>query len=335
LLRAVGGWVAVTLARAEDWAALPAWLGTDATTWEDVTRRLAGMPIAEACGGGALLEIPVSAVPDAPTCPGPAPWAMTPVATGSRPPPRRPLVVDLSALWAGPLCADLLRRTGARVVKVEDPRRPDGARRGVPAIFDVLNAGKLSVAVDIRGPELRRLVAVADVVISSARPRAIEQLGIDVWEVLAASPTVWVAITAHGWSGPDRNRVGFGDDAAAAAGLVARHPVDGEPRFVADAAADPLCGALSAVAALTALSGGGSWLVDAPLVSAAAYAAGLAPGGLATCALPGSEGQWLAEDGAGPPEPVLGPRARAAHGRAASLGADTDAVLAELGLTDP
>ena len=40
-----------------------------------------------------------------------------------------PLVVDLSALWAGPLCAHLLGLAGARVVKVESLGRPDGARR--------------------------------------------------------------------------------------------------------------------------------------------------------------------------------------------------------------
>jgi crotonobetainyl-CoA:carnitine CoA-transferase CaiB-like acyl-CoA transferase len=332
LLRAVGGWVAVTLARPEDWSSLPAWLGTDATTWPDVSERLAGMPVAEACGGAALLEIPVAAVPDAVRRPCPSPSVMTPVAASDSARSDHPLVVDLSALWAGPLCADLLRRTGARVVKVEDPRRPDGARRGVPAIFDLLNAGKRSVALDVRGPALRRLIAAADVVISSARPQAIEQLGIDVWEVLAASPTVWVAITAHGWSGPDRNRVGLGDDAAAAAGLVTRHPDDGQPRFVADAVADPLCGALAAVAARSALEAGGSCFVDAPLVSAAAYAAGLAPDGPARPATPGPEGAWVVDDGAGPPEPVRPPRARTAVGRAPSLGADTDAVLAELGI---
>ena len=40
------------------------------------------------------------------------------------------LVVDLSALWAGPLCGGLLAGAGATVVKVESTHRPDGARRG-------------------------------------------------------------------------------------------------------------------------------------------------------------------------------------------------------------
>ena len=40
----------------------------------------------------------------------------------------RPLVVDLSALWAGPLCTHLLQLMGAQVIKVESTTRPDGMR---------------------------------------------------------------------------------------------------------------------------------------------------------------------------------------------------------------
>ena len=44
-------------------------------------------------------------------------------------PSRPPRVVDLSALWAGPLCAHLLWLCGAEVIKVESQDRPDGANR--------------------------------------------------------------------------------------------------------------------------------------------------------------------------------------------------------------
>src|SRR5438445_440620 len=54
-------------------------------------------------------------------------------------------VVDLSAMWAGPLCASVLGMAGADVIKVEDPRRPDGARFGPPEFFDLLHAGHRSV----------------------------------------------------------------------------------------------------------------------------------------------------------------------------------------------
>ena len=71
------------------------------------------------------------------------------------------------------------------VVKVESTRtarrRPHGAR---PPFFDLLNAGKRSVALDLtlrrRAPALlRRCWPRADVVIEASRPRALRQLGID------------------------------------------------------------------------------------------------------------------------------------------------------------
>ena len=60
------------------------------------------------------------------------------------------VVIDLSALWAGPLCGDLLARSGATVVKVESTQRPDGARRGARAFFDLLNGRKRSVGLDLQ-----------------------------------------------------------------------------------------------------------------------------------------------------------------------------------------
>src|SRR4051812_39058875 len=60
------------------------------------------------------------------------PLALTPGASRAR---RQPaLVIDLTALWAGPLCAHLLGLAGCRVIKVESVRRPDGARNG-PSTF--------------------------------------------------------------------------------------------------------------------------------------------------------------------------------------------------------
>src|ERR1019366_7721703 len=68
------------------------------------------------------------------------PWLVTPsgaVATDN--PNRRPLVVDLSALWAGPRAGRLLAGWGAEVVKVEDPSRPDGFADGAPHFYERLN----------------------------------------------------------------------------------------------------------------------------------------------------------------------------------------------------
>ena len=82
------------------------------------------------------------------------------------------LVADFSALWVGPLCAHLLGLAGARVVKVETPTRPNGARRGNPDFFRLLHGGHESVVLDPVAIEGRRALAAlvdsADVVIAAS-----------------------------------------------------------------------------------------------------------------------------------------------------------------------
>jgi crotonobetainyl-CoA:carnitine CoA-transferase CaiB-like acyl-CoA transferase len=231
-----------------------------------------------------------------------------------------PLVVDLSSLWAGPLCARLLRQRGATVVKVESWRRPDGARRGPAAFFDLMHAGARSVALDFTTAAgrdaLRSLVAHADVVIEASRPRALQQLGIDAPALLGeGGPRVWVSITGYG---RDRDRVAFGDDAAAAGGLVAWD--EHGPCFAADAIADPLAGVAAAAAVTRSLAGGGRWLLDVSMARVAAHVIGAEAG---RPWRPGTEG------GAAEPRPAR------AVGVAPSLGADNAVVAAELGIGLP
>ena len=96
--------------------------------------------------------------------------------------PRSPsglLVADLSAMWAGPLCGQLLAKAGAIVVKVETAARPDGARAGAPEFFDWMNGGKLSYLADSDEPSgVQALLAAADVVIESSRPAALTRRGL-------------------------------------------------------------------------------------------------------------------------------------------------------------
>jgi len=271
LVQAADGWVAVSMARDEDAAAVPAWLeadvdsadvlGVDAAIGERSVATLVeragwlGIP----CGG--LGELLHGSVPAHQLNAEPPPLAAGALAGLT--------VVDLSSLWAGPLCGRLLRAAGARVIKVESAARPDGARRGPAAFFDLMNGGKESVLLDLRTAagrdDLSALVAGADVVIEASRPRALEQLGIDAF---AFPGRVWLSITAYGRQQP--MRVGFGDDAAVGGGLVAWD--EAGPVFVGDAVADPLTGLMGAAAVLDRLVAGGRWLVDLGLAQAAALA---------------------------------------------------------------
>lgn len=183
-------------------------------------------------------------------------------------------MIDLSSLWAGPLCGHLLTRIGCRVVKVESIARPDGARLGSPALFARLHQGQECLSLDFATPEgrgrLRDLILSADLVIEGSRPRALRRLGIDRDEIMARRPgLIWVGITAHG---RDSDRVGFGDDAAAAAGLLAWDRA-GKPVFVGDAIADPIAGLAAAAGAMDALLRGEGGCVDVSLSGAAAWVA--------------------------------------------------------------
>lgn len=337
LLEAADGWLALNLSRPDDVALLPAWLGEgDASDpWAFAAQRVARGSVDAFVERGRLLGLPLAPASDPPR--QPPPWARI-AARGparARGASQPPLVMDLSALWAGPLCTHLLQLAGARVVKVESARRPDGARFGPAAFLDLLHAGKQSVALDFTLPEgrarLRSLLERADIVVESARPRALAQLGIEAEELVRRVPGLtWVSITGYGRSLPGANWVAFGDDAAVAAGLAAASGApDGPPIFCGDAIADPLAGLHAALVALASFRGGGGHLLDVALRDVVAHL--LVRGGRAREARVERAGSaWEVVQGAAR-QAVLPPRARAARGRARSLGADTEAVLAELG----
>jgi hypothetical protein len=316
LLPVADGWLAVTLARPEDFGALAAWLGEEVVAGQ-LAGRLRSFHADHLVERAALLGLPVARLGEA----GPPP--LVNVAVPGEAPPRPSLegtvVIDLSSLWAGPLCAHLLQLAGARVIKVESEARPDGARNGPAAFFDLLHAGQESVVLDFRTEcgraALRRLVASGDVVIEASRPRALAQLGAGPEHVLAEGrPQVWVSITGHGRSGPPARRVAFGDDAAVAGGLVVWD--ESGPCFCADAAADPAAGLLAAVAVAAALRVGGRWLLDLTLSGTAAFLAG---------------GGGRFDGRTDRPLPVAPPRARPPAGAAPAFGAHSEAVLREFG----
>ncbi|MFC9659624.1 CoA transferase [Nocardia sp. NPDC127606] len=263
------GWCALTLARDVDREAIPALLETTTVTdpWSAISHWAADVSAAEVTARARLLGLPVAALGEQ------APARPVIRRIGPAGPPRSPsdcLVVDLSSMWAGPLCGRLLREAGATVVKVESPSRPDGTRR-TPRFFDWMNAGKLCYSLDFDEPEaLRSLLARADVVLESSRPSALTRRGLGP-DLPARPGRVWARITAHG-NGIGANWAGFGDDAAVAGGLVGI--AEGGPYFCADAIADPLTGLEAARSVVEALARGGGELVEVSLSAVAAeYAA--------------------------------------------------------------
>jgi hypothetical protein len=271
LVPATDGWLAVNLARPADVRSLPAVLGCDISgePWAALRAAAACRPAAEVAAAAQLVGIPAAVLG------GDAPAAVRLRQLGPRgmPPAVPGLVLDLSAMWAGPLCASILGHAGWRVLKVEDPRRPDGARSGAPAFYASLHAGQPMVQLDFASraglAELRRLADTATVIVESSRPRALRGLGLIAADWLRAAPgRIWVSVTGYGRDDPQQ-RVAFGDDAACAGGLVAFTP-EGSPVFCGDAIADPLSGLYAGLAAMTAHAAGGGMLVEIAMAGVSA-----------------------------------------------------------------
>jgi len=278
LFPAADGWIAVNLAREEDRELVPAWLEGDCgdDAWAAIARVAPERTSAKLLKQAILLGLPVARVGEVVERRlEPPSWRLG--KPGLVAPARRLRVLDLSALWAGPLCGAVLAALGADVVKVESTRRPDPTRATMPGFFNRLNGQKRELQLDLAATaaqaRLREEIAAADVVITSVRPRALASLGLSVEWIFEENPCLtWVAISGYGWGEGTAARVAFGDDAAAAGGLV-RWTHDREPRFLGDALSDPVTGLAAAAGALDGVIAGGGVLIDAAMARCAAAAA--------------------------------------------------------------
>ncbi|MHB8497650.1 MAG: CoA transferase [Acidimicrobiales bacterium] len=290
LLRTGDSWVAVNLARTGDLDLLPALTGgtvppdtgptASCRTWRRLAAACRQRTSVDLVVSGQELGLPIASLGSGAATgaqSGIAPWVVTTGGAAVDAPVRNPLVVDFSALWAGPICAHILGRCGARVVKVEDRHRPDASSSGDPALFDELHRGHLRLVADFGNrPDrelLEHLVDAADVVIEASRPRALEQLGFSPERFLRAREgRTWVSLTGYGRSGPRSNWVAFGDDAAVAGGLVGTD-AGGDPVFCADAIADPATGLLASVAVLSSTERGGGHLIECSMAGTSSWIA--------------------------------------------------------------
>jgi hypothetical protein len=313
------GTLGLSLARDSDLALVPALVEgsvSDRDPWSAIATWASAAPSAEVEARVRLLGLPGQvwladrdAVHERP--------GVSPTPGVTRPTRERPLVVDFSSLWAGPLCAHLLGRCGAQVVKVESRTRPDGARRGARRFYDLMHAGHRSISVDFDDPgqigRLRDLVARADLVIEASRPRALARLGLDADELVAGGVS-WLSITARG---RDIDAVGFGDDVAFGAGLHTP-----EHWTVGDALADPLTGVTAAAAAVELLVGPTSALLD---VSMHDVCREVARAPVSPHTVECREGRWVVVTADGV-VPVASPYCRPSAGSAPHLGRDNYAL---------
>lgn len=332
LLQARDGQIALNLARDDDHAILPAWLeDEDVVDESSMIAAIQKLTMHDLVERGRLLGLAV-----APVAPPPSKTIAWNTVThvGARATRRAaPRVLDLSSLWAGPLCSHLLQRCGADVIKVESLRRPDGARRGPPQFFDLLNAGKRSVALDLAietgRAQLRALIAQADIVIEASRPRALRQMGIQAEKLIDKNPGLtWISLNGYGRKDPEENWIAYGDDAGVAAGLsYLMRQAQGDAVIVGDAIADPLTGMHAALAAWASHQQGGGQLISLALTDVVRHCIQF-DRPTNTEALQQRQREWsLIAEGH-----VHAPQMRTAPMRARELGADTGIAFSEWGV---
>jgi crotonobetainyl-CoA:carnitine CoA-transferase CaiB-like acyl-CoA transferase len=340
LLETADATLVVNLPREDDWRLVPAWLESlaepagfphrsEAARWEEIAHSLRSRASEAMVERGRMMGLAVASAPRAPLADDARFFKRTHESLrGAERPPRPLRLLDLSTLWAGPLATGLLALAGVEVLKIESPSRPDGAREGPAPFFDLMNGDKRGACLDLRAADGRRdfeaLLDSADIVVESARPRALSQLGYDAGSWLEERPgRLWVSITGYG---RDHEWIAFGDDAAAAAGLAwSPSPSDEGPCFCGDALADPITGLHAAALVLLHARLGLGGLLDLAMVPLTARVAAAEHDGLTTALEPAPSGQgWQLVDDERRLA-VAAPRARVVRAKAPPLVAEASA----------
>jgi len=140
---------------------------------------------------------------------------------------------------SGPYCTLMLADMGARVIKIEHPRRGDDTRawgppfvNGESVYFLSVNRNKESLTLDFKQPEGRRILDAllnrADVFVENFRPGTLARLGLDYASLGALHPRlVYASISGYGQTGPLRDLPGYDAVAQAEGGLMS---ITGDPQ---------------------------------------------------------------------------------------------------------
>lgn len=175
-------------------------------------------------------------------------------------------VLDLSRVFAGPLCGQVLADFGAEVIKVEHPGRGDDTRdwglrigQTETTYYNSMNRNKRSITVDLQSPEglklIQELVPQCDVVIHNFKTGSAEKLGLGYEQLKALRPDlIYCAVAGYDTSGPEAKRPGYDLVIQGEAGLMALNGEAGTPPLkFGVAVVDLMTGMAAAQAVLAAL----------------------------------------------------------------------------------
>ncbi len=175
-------------------------------------------------------------------------------------------VLDLSRVFAGPLCGQVLADFGADVIKVEHPGRGDDTRdwgmrigKTETTYYNSMNRNKRSITVDLQTPEgvkiIRDLLPQCDVVVQNFKTGGAEKLGLGYEQLKALKPDlIYCSVAGYDSSGPEAKRPGYDLVIQGEAGLMALNGEASQPPLkFGVAAVDMMTGMYAAQAVLAAL----------------------------------------------------------------------------------
>jgi len=175
-------------------------------------------------------------------------------------------VLDLSRVFAGPLCGQVLADFGADVVKVEHPGRGDDTRDWGMRIgntettyYNSMNRNKRSVTLDLQSPEgvqiIYDLLPQFDVVIHNFKHGGADKLGLGYDKLKSIKPDlIYCSVAGYNSDTPEAKRPGYDLVIQAEAGLMAINGEEGTPPLkFGVAVVDLMTGMYAAQAVLAAL----------------------------------------------------------------------------------
>lgn len=136
-------------------------------------------------------------------------------------------VLDLTRLYPGPFCTQLLADYGAEVIKIESPGVGDYMRDlgGEANYFLYLNRGKKGMTLNLKtekGNEIfKDLLKDVDVLVESFRPGVMRKMGLDYENLKKINARlVYCSITGYGQDGPYKDKAGHDINYLALSGIM-------------------------------------------------------------------------------------------------------------------
>ena len=162
-------------------------------------------------------------------------------------------VLDLTNVLSGPFASLHLALLGAEVIKIENPKDgdlarklgivPDYNKRLMGTSFLAQNCNKKSVSLNTKSPEgkeiFKKLARDADVVIENFRPGVMDRLGIGYKVLKELNPKlVYCGISGFGQTGPDADKPAYDQIIQGLSGEMA---INGDERLSPLRAGFPVC----------------------------------------------------------------------------------------------